>query len=144
MWIPFLFLIGIISIVLIARYNEDDRLFWKLLLSFVFAFAATTVCYKITGLGNKSMENLTEQVYPTQVPTGALDISNPSVNAFGEVTIMDVTGPVPVSKDNTPALCKTSPTFDEVYGHDRDQPPRVLNSENKVDSILDAFEIDSS
>lgn len=144
MWIPFLFLIGIISIVLIARYNEDDRLFWKLLLSFVFAFTATTVCCKMLGLGNKSAENLTEQVYPTQAPVNTVDLYSLQTNVFDMVTTMDVTGPVPVSKANTPVPCKNCPTFDEIYGHTRDQPPRVTNQVSMPDTIKEAFEIDSS
>ena len=59
------FLIGNLAIIGIARYNEDDRLFWKLLLSFVFAFSVTTMCYKLMGDDNEN--NPTEQVCPTQI-----------------------------------------------------------------------------
>ena len=43
-----LFLIGLFAIIGIARYNEDDNLFWKLLVSFVGAYAAATFVYHMT------------------------------------------------------------------------------------------------
>lgn len=141
MWIPFLFLIGIISIVLIARYNEDDRLFWKLLLSFVFAFTATTIGCKMFGWKNKDMEHPTEQVYPTQASPETLNFY--SFSASELITITDVTDPVPVSKDYTPAFCKDYRTFNEVYGHNRDQPP-IVDNFNLPCRCSKAFEIDSS
>lgn len=140
--ILFWFIIGMLAIIAIARYNEDDRLFWKLTLSFVFAFTATTVAIKV--LGDKQDESaLTEQVCPTQVLTITTDNSLLAV-VDSEATISEVTAPVPVSKDNTLAVSENSSSLNEVYGWSRDQPPRVINVNGKLYPLIRAFGIDSS
>lgn len=44
----FAFLATVAAITAIARYNESDKLFWKLLVSFVGAYAAATFVYHMT------------------------------------------------------------------------------------------------
>lgn len=44
--ILFWFLLGLFIILCISRYNEDDKLFWKLMVSFVGTYAAATFVYK--------------------------------------------------------------------------------------------------
>ena len=39
----FWFLAGLATCIGVARYNEDDALFWKLFISFIGAFTAATV-----------------------------------------------------------------------------------------------------
>lgn len=49
-----LFLIGIFIIFCIGRYNESNKLFWILLISFISSFAITSVAIKATlGKGKK-------------------------------------------------------------------------------------------
>lgn len=143
------FLVGIIAITAIARYNEDDRLFWKLLLSFVFAFTLTTVGFKM--LGTKGKSDLNGQVYPTQAPGYMSSNTSRTINMLPVVTLEDTAIPVPVSKDNTPVTVEIIDTFDEVYGRNRDQPPQIPNKkrirnflQKHIKIIHNAFTIDSS
>ena len=140
--ILFWFVIGMLAIIAIARYNEDDRLFWKLTLSFVFAFTATTVALKVFG-GNQEKNDLTEQVCPMQAPSTQ---QNVNMLAFVDTsaTVSDVTGPVPAGKDNALATREINSNLGEVYGWSRDQPPRVINVNGKFYPLRIAFEIDSS
>ena len=60
-----LILLGLALIVGIARYNNDDSLFWKLAVSFVGAFMAAEVATNIINSDQQSNDDLT-QVCPTQ------------------------------------------------------------------------------
>lgn len=140
--ILFWFVIGMLAIIAIARYNEDDRLFWKLTLSFVFAFTATTVALKVFG-GKQEKENLTEQVCPMQAPSN-LPTTDMLVAMNTSATVSDVTDPVPAGKDTALIAREIDSDLGEIYGWSRDQPPRVLNVNGKFYPLLRAFGIDSS
>ena len=62
----FWFLAGLATCIGIARYNEDDNLFWKLFISFVGAFTAATVVK--TQLENENQEKVVK-VEKATVPT---------------------------------------------------------------------------
>ena len=57
------FIIGIILIFCISRYNESNKLFWTLLTSYVGAFAFTVVVLTY----NKPSKQNVDQVYSTQL-----------------------------------------------------------------------------
>lgn len=94
-----LFLLGIVIILCISRYNEDEKLFWKLLISFVGAFAAVTFVQKCI---ESQKQDKTE--YYQSVPTQVLNNGSHSVcvlaDPFVIVTDEGKTSD-PVSKEYT-------------------------------------------
>lgn len=58
------FIIGIVLITLIARYNESNKLFWSLLVCYVLGF--TGVKLYIDNFTNNESKVKLEQVQPTQ------------------------------------------------------------------------------
>lgn len=95
----FWFLLGIAIIFAIARYNESNRLFWVLFLSFVGSYMTASVVQKTLN-DTQDKKNLV-QVCPTQVSMDA-----PSLLSFlaGDESI-DVRAfyAKPVGKDYAPA-----------------------------------------
>lgn len=59
-----LFVLGVVLIVLLARYNESNKLFWTLLTCFTLGFAGSTLVYKT--FYKKESKAKVEQVQPTQ------------------------------------------------------------------------------
>lgn len=74
------FLTGIVIIFFIARYNESNKLFWTLLISFTGSFAvATTVMRIINHNGKEEVKKSVIQTCPTQAPANTLsflDVAN--------------------------------------------------------------------
>lgn len=89
------FLLGIAIIFCIGRYNESNKLFWVLLISFIGSFTAATVVYK-TVKGNKS--HATKVYCPTQGSEG------PNTYAIAYEDLYDTYSklPKPVSYGNSP------------------------------------------
>lgn len=58
------FLLGILSILGISRYNESNKLFWSLFIAFVGAFTVASIVIAISDREPEKV-NLT-QMYPTQ------------------------------------------------------------------------------
>jgi hypothetical protein len=118
----FWFLAGLATCVGIARYNEDDSLFWKLFISFVGAFTAATVVK--TQLESENQEKVVK-VEKAAVPTQVLQ-STPSVINF--YSLADVSqaatkrekSPKPVSKDSL--INKNDSSLSKVFGSIRGQP----------------------
>ena len=135
-----LFIIGVLAIIAIARYNEDDRLFWKLFGAFTIAFTATSIAVATID-GGQDETNLTNEVYPTQAPDTMLGYYNPFTAICDEATVSEEI-PVPVSKDNT-LIEREIISFVEVCGNVRDQPPSS-NPTLTRGPTLKAFTIDSS
>ena len=90
---------GIAVITLIARYNESDNLFWKLLISLVGSYAAATVAVNVL---NHSDEKKDKVVMIEKAPMQALEsmptlyasvVTDNSLAALGEKF------PKPVGKD---------------------------------------------
>lgn len=137
--IALLFLLGILAIVGIARYNEDDRLFWKLFICYSVAFAATSIAVA-TFDGGQDENNSTEQVYPTQVLDSTTNLLGLYAIACEPATVSESFAPV--SKDN--ALFNNGVVeLTEVCGNVRDQPPIVVNLAGFITGPP-AFTIDSS
>jgi hypothetical protein len=118
-----LFSLGIILILGISRYNENDKLFWKLFISFVGTFAAATFVYKYI---ESQKQNKTEyyQSAPTQVlyngPHNVCVLADPVVTASNEVKTSD-----PVSKDYTADY--TGLILSKVYVNTRGQPVEYID-----------------
>ena len=90
---------GIAVITLVARYNEDEKLFWKLLVSFVGAYAAADVAVNVLNYsGNKEDKVVMIEKAPMQalesMPTlYASVVTDNSLATLGEKS------PKPVGKD---------------------------------------------
>lgn len=113
----FWFLIGILIILCVSRYNEDESLFWKLFVSFIGAFLATAVaCTYINSQKQSKVVQATSA--PTQVLYSGSHVcvlADPSVT----VTNAEPTA-VPVSKD---MVCDyVNPALSKVGVQARDQP----------------------
>ena len=60
------FLATVIAIIGIARYNENEKLFWQLLIAFCGSYAAAAAIYTLTD-GNKNDKVVVIDKVPTQV-----------------------------------------------------------------------------
>jgi len=65
------FLATVIACIGIARYNEDDSLFWKLFLSLAGTYAATTFVMSLTD-DKEQNKVITVSEAPTQVQKSAI------------------------------------------------------------------------
>ena len=118
----FWFLAGLGVCIGIARYNEDDSLFWKLFISFIGAFTAATVVK--TQLESENQEKVVK-VEKATVPTQVLQ-STPSIINF--YSLADVSqaatkrekSPKPVSKDSL--INDNDSSLSKVFGSIRGQP----------------------
>jgi hypothetical protein len=117
------FIIGMALIFGIARYNESNKLFWVLLLSYMIGFAGTKMVLDVHNGNNESNENLV-QVYSTQM----LDISTAILPSQFEMFIAPekVTASNSVSQSYTPIMHKNEITLRKVFGKVRDQPLLTL------------------
>lgn len=142
--ILFLFLVGVMAIMAIARYNEDDRLFWKLLVSFTIAFTVTSIGVKLMGDENKS--DSTTQVCPTQALHETSDMVSPFTDVITTITVPDIIVPDPVSQDNTPEIGILANVFGEVLEHPPINERKVSNISHlsQFKKLTTAFCIDSS
>ena len=119
----FWFILGTIAITLIARYNESDKLFWKLFLAFVLGFASCKMYYHLTQEQNKP--NLT-QVCPTQASTELPGIAQFFLAGNSpEITFSNSCAPV--SKVYAPAQSEISLILSKVAIGARDQPPPLTS-----------------
>lgn len=115
----FWFIIGVIAITLIARYNESDKLFWKLFLAFVLGFASAKMYYHLT---NERNENTLTQVSPTQASMELSGIAQFFLaGSTPEITVS--TSYVPVSQAFAPAGSESNLVLSKIAGGARDQPP---------------------
>ena len=113
----FWFICGILLICCIARYNESDKLFWTLLVSFVGAFTAASVIIAICN--NDKHENVNANVSPTQ-----LYVNTTNTNALLATVFYNTTNDV--SYDTPVAVSK-----DYYIGNDVLSDSRVSNLEDK-------------
>lgn len=114
------FLLGIILILLIARYNESNKLFWTLLFSFMVGYAGTTMIVKTFGDENKKDVKLT-QVCSTQMPTTTFNMLSYYMTANMLPESVAVTEQTFVGK-NMPAMCESNIASSWVSRRTRDQP----------------------
>lgn len=114
--LAFIATIGVISAI--ARYNESDKLFWQLLVSFVGAYAAVTVATKLLG-----EEKQNEVVMIEKAPMQALE-SMPTLYASvvtdNSLATRGEKSPKPVGKDML--LSQSNNILSEVHRKARGQP----------------------
>ena len=118
------FILGIVLILGIARYNESNKLFWILLFSFIMGFAGTKMI--IDHHGDEQGDGNLTQVCSTYVPTTSMGacmyyIANNMPKVENVVTALQHAG-----QSSIPALSEIDATLSEVFGRTRDQPLLVL------------------
>lgn len=118
----FWFLAGLAVCIGIARYNEDDGLFWKLFISFVGAFTAATVVK--TQLESENQEKVVK-VEKATVPTQVLQSTPSTINFYSLADVSRAAtkrekSPKPVSKDSL--INKNDSSLSKVFGSIRGQP----------------------
>ena len=112
----FWFICGILLICGIARYNESNKLFWTLLVSFVGTFAAASI---VIATCNNDTKNVKANVSPTQ-----LYVSTQPSSLYAMDMTYDTTYDVPTN---------TSVTVSKDYYISNDilSDSRVSNLEDK-------------
>lgn len=118
----FWFLIGLAIIVCIGRYNESNKLFWTLLLSFVGSFTVASVAVSVLH-NDKSKESM-NQVCPMQ---GSVSTSSNGNIAYlaDELTNTKATAKL-AGKDNTPehnTFLTEGSSSDEIHTVELPKPP---------------------
>lgn len=68
-----LFILGIALIFGIARYNNSNKLFWSLLISYILSFTAAKVIIDAFGENKRSDDTTLNQAYPIQGLDAASD-----------------------------------------------------------------------
>lgn len=129
------FIIGIILIFGIARYNESNKLFWTLFASFVGAFAFASVI--IAANHEPSKKNI-NQMYSTQL---CIDTSNASYALLADVLNNTTNGteksePVAVSQFTSELI--NVPTYSEDFAL-RIYKPFILQLCTVISTHLDYY-----
>ena len=119
------FILGIVLIFGIARYNESNKLFWTLLFAFIMGFAGTKMVINDHHEDEQSNGNLT-QVCSTHVPKTVLSMATCYIISNLSKAYNVVTAQQHVSQSLTPALSETNITLSEVFERTRDQPSLTL------------------
>lgn len=124
MEILFWFILGMSIIFGISRYNEDEKLFWKLTVSFLGAFLAGTIAYNYV---NSDEQNNVK--YLTSAPTQVL-FSNSHADCvlaeLSELAIPEGKTSKPVSQDKPYGY--TSIVLSKALGGIRGQPPQFFDT----------------
>ena len=118
-----LFLIGIILIALIARYNESNKLFWTLLTAYTLSFAVTKMM--LPSSSEQKDETTLLQTHPTQ---GIVVTPGTFMYLLPEDTAIIHEGKLsnPVGKDTVYASEKESLILSKITTTARDQPVHML------------------
>lgn len=106
--------------VLVARYNEDDSLFWKLAMSFIGAYAAGVIVSSAIKDDKHKKENV---VVINSMPTQVLEGTPCALYTLADVALsatMREKSPKPVSKVNN--CYDHSNLLSEVRSSARGQP----------------------
>lgn len=120
----FIFILGLLLILGIARYNESNKLFWILFVSYVLGFAGVKVIYD-TFYKNKEQSSQTlNQAYPTQALLATDGACMFTIANVDNTTTVKVTSN-PVSQVNTPDYVESLGTL-SVYGVTHGQYLHIL------------------
>ena len=116
----FWFICGILLICAISRYNESNKLFWTLMVSFVGAFTAASVI--IAMCNDEHKENVVANVSPTQ-----LYVNTTNTNALLATVFYNTTNDV--SYDTSVAVSKDYYISNDILPWSRvsnlnDKPPQ--------------------
>lgn len=108
---------GLALITCIARYNENDNLFWKLAIAYLGSFAAAKVVTYVID-SNEQNKNIVINGAPTQVQQ-----SIPCIYTLAEMSLAATRrekSPKPVSKDS--AIKSNDSVLSKVHVSARGQP----------------------
>lgn len=114
----FMFLIGILIILGIARYNESEKLFWTLFVSFTGTFAAATAVSEYMDSKKQDKVEVVSSA-PTQVLFGGSRKCYVLADSSKTVTDEEKSS-VPVSKDSL--IAKPDFILSKSCAPARDQP----------------------
>ena len=115
--LAFISIIG--AITLIARYNESDKLFWSLLVSFVGAYAAVNVAVNLLNDDKKDDKVVMIEKSPMQVQESMPLLSGFLVDISLSATMREKS-PKPAGKDML--LDNNNVITSEVHRKARGQP----------------------
>ena len=129
-----LFMLGLLVIFVMARYNNSNKLFWTLGIAFTLGYACTKMVYDSLSTDEQSEKSL-NQAYPTQ---GLASVGETFVCFFNNTdipTIVKVTSK-PVSQANTPGYIEPLITLCNVSGATRGLTLHALpNPPNSVEIV---------
>lgn len=109
-----LFILGLLLILGIARYNESNKLFWTLSIAYILGFACTKMVYDSFSTDEQSGPSL-DQAYPTQ---GLATTGEACICFFDNVSSTTPTKETSslVSQVFTPDYIEHTPTLSDVSG----------------------------
>ena len=117
------FVAAILIAVALARYNESNRLFWVLFVSFMLGLGAGSLFLR--NIGHKESKVVTTQVCPTQALVQALDVYIPLASDLC-ITTDAINIADPASKDYTFVESSNNLALSKDRVATRDQPPGKL------------------
>lgn len=125
----FLFIVGLILITLISRYNESNKLFWALLTSYVLSFAGCKLI--IDNFGHNESDNTFMQVQPTQglaASSGSLVylLAGEDLSAPTKVTSEPVSQAIVPAIERSVTLSDVSGVTQGLYLHALPNPPNSV------------------
>lgn len=109
----FMFILGILIILGIARYNESNKLFWVLFTCFTLGFAGTKLIIDAFDDKEKNEVSL-NQAYPTQGLPAMDNAFICIVNNISDATLKTMSNPV--GQVNAPDYVENIPTLSYVHG----------------------------
>lgn len=113
------FLVTVAAIVGIARYNENDKLFWQLLIAFGGSYAAATAVYSLMDDEKESDKVVMIEKAPTQVLSD-MPTLNGLVTGTSFSAAKRTMSAKPVSKDSL--ISQDTSIISKVHASPRGQP----------------------
>ena len=113
------FLVGLLIITLVARYNENEKLFWQLLISFIGAYGAATIAINALSSEKKQSKEVVITSKPMQAPTSK-SYNFCSLADLSSLVTVEEYSSVPAGKDIASKL--NDPSLSGVGRGARDQP----------------------
>ena len=123
------FILGLLIILGIARYNESNKLFWALLTSYVLSFAGCKLI--IDNFGHDESNNTFMQVQPTQglaASPGSLVylLADEDLSAPTKVTSEPVSQAIVPAVERSVTLSNVSGVTQGLYLHALPNPPNSV------------------
>lgn len=104
------FIIGIIVIFLLARYNKSNKLFWMLLLSMLSGFVGGSIAANMKNVKKSNVEYVSQSTTPCNMPVAQFMLSSNNE----EVVPIVETSAVHYFTANSTTLSK-KPSFTILY-----------------------------
>lgn len=109
--------------LLVSRYNQSNKLFWILVISFLAGIAGAAVFDAMTS--KELPEAKLTQVCPTQGVSDVSDVLNPLAGTGQIPTLCLELNPV--SKDYISAICELSPLHSRAIPTHTPPPKKILS-----------------